>query len=220
MVLRSISEWKELGKKPKDGQSPRQTKRRYGGGVIKLFDYRQVRDIRTQARVTPAEIEVSPSNVACAGWTVNRAAKRYRDAASSCYQSKFHGFARHNSETKSELYFLKDIAVAWLASNGHLLPERIHGSLCLWVGLGYSFHSTLTIAGVPRTDNAAPLLVEAKPRGKGELRLVDAKALLRKLDDRRSGFARLSMPIREYPSARTSYRHDVQEQSEEYQEDY
>jgi hypothetical protein len=192
--LLNISEWRALGFRPKNGEEPRTTLSRYGGGVLKLFDRSQIQPIRTKKRRPPEELPLTPENVARACWIVNRTAKRYRDSASKHYSGGRHGLARTSSEKKQDLYGLKDRAVAWLAGRDLLKAERIHGGVCLWTGVGYSFHSTLAPhdLAIPETDE--PLLIESKPKGRGEMRLIDAEALLERVEDVTGKFVRLEAP--------------------------
>jgi hypothetical protein len=74
---------------------------------------------------------------------------------------------------------LKDRGIAWIAHHGHLTAAYRHGQLVVWVGGGFSFHSTLAPrdAALPET-NVELVRMEAKPAGSREMRLVDAVALL------------------------------------------
>jgi hypothetical protein len=192
--LLNIAQWRELGMVPRKGEEPRKVEKRFGGGVIKFYDESQVRPIAKRRKPDPRPVEVTPENVALACWTVNRTAKRYRDAASTYYRQRQHGFAGTSRQKKMALYRLKDIAIAWLATKGGIVSIRIHGGLSLWEGLGYRFHSTLTVKDLPRADDDMPLTIEAKPKGSGEMRLIDAESLLQGLPDYTLNYQRLEVP--------------------------
>ncbi|HUE74865.1 MAG TPA: hypothetical protein VMP01_28620 [Pirellulaceae bacterium] len=179
---------------PKKGEKPRQVKKRYGGGEIHLYAASQMRRIRKRSKPVPVALPLTPENVACACWTANKTAKRYRDAASRQYGQSLHGFARRSREIKERMYQLKDLAVAWLAHHGHVAAEGIHGGLCLWTGLGYSFHSTLVSNGVELPADPEPITISASEKCTAEMRLIDAEDLLERLPDHTSEFARLEVP--------------------------
>jgi hypothetical protein len=126
---------------------------------------------------------------------VNRSAKRYRDAASSCYSKRAYGLATHNRLEKEGLYGLKDRGIVEAYRRGLLQAEGFHGTLCIYRGNGYCFHSTLRPVGVslPRIrEDDEPLFIEAKPRGSGEMKLKDAVTILRELPADFTGFERRS----------------------------
>ena len=125
-------------------------------------------------------------------FVVNRSAKRYRNAASSCYEqavyfsgrdkSKFHGLSRAAKQKKTRLYGLKDRGIAEAYRLGRIQYLGQSGGLSIYRGEGYCFHSELVPAGesVEASDDA-PIFVEAKPKGKKEPRLKDAIHTLEQL---------------------------------------
>lgn len=196
MELRNKAEWHSAGFVPKRGELPHQTVSLGRGRYATLYRDDQVRPLAKRTTRPTVALDNTPENVLAACWTVNRTAKRYRDAASACFQSGAYSFATANKHRKLDLYTLKDRAIAWLHDEGHLQPEGKHGGLCLYVGSGYSFHSTLAPKGVELDGADTVWRAEAKPRAKAEMRLKDAEALLRKLDDRSQNghYTRLEPP--------------------------
>jgi hypothetical protein len=152
--------------------------------------------IETKSRVLAAvHLEQTPDNILLAIWSVNRAAKRRRDAAESFYEKDLHGFAGAHKKAKDRYYRLKDIGIAWLAHDGHLAAAYRHGQLVVWVGGGYSFHSTLIPHGAELAEAGDNLVrMEAKPAGSKELRLVDAENLLGSLVSVVTNYARITTP--------------------------
>jgi hypothetical protein len=115
-------------------------------------------------------------DVLAAVWTVNRAAKRRRDAAQACYQGRAHGFAKAHKETKEEYYCLKSQALHYLLAEGRLRVVGYHvfpaGNWAeVLKGEGYTFHRPCP----PQQGEAVQLDgIEAKPRGRAEPRVKDA----------------------------------------------
>jgi hypothetical protein len=137
-----------------------------------------------EAHRISATFDPTPENVMRAVLTVNRAAKRRRDAAASSYEKGLHGFAGMHKIEKERCYRLKDIGIAWLASRGHLTAAYLNGHLVLWVGGDYSFHSTLLPRGAELPEmETEEVRIEAKPASAREMRIVDAVALLDKLNN-------------------------------------
>lgn len=184
-VLRSIKEWKELGKKPKDGEEPRSTKKFYRSHAIAhLFDDTQVQPIRKVTKTAAKGLPITVENILKATWTVNRTAKRYRDAAASCYGGGYFGFAASHRERKEAMYRLKDRGIAWLVSKKIIAPDSIHGGLCLWRGGGYSFHSSICPNEAPaQAADVGSFFNDAKPKGADEMKLIDAVDLLERCPD-------------------------------------
>jgi hypothetical protein len=125
-------------------------------------------------------------DILLATFTVNRAAKRYRDAASVHYRDRRRGLSQTSKEKKEWLYELKEAGIA----EGYL-TERLsfvgiaHG-LALYRGECYCFHSCL----LPRTaivedqgGGGERILIEAAQKGAREARLKDAELTLSRLPD-------------------------------------
>lgn len=129
-------------------------------------------------------------------FAVNRSAKRYRDAASSCYSSRSHGLAKAAKQQKERLYQLKDCGIAEAHRLGRIQYVGRNGGLALYRGEGYSFHSRLLPPGQSEEhdDGDASVFMEAKPRGAKEARLKDAILTLELLSDP-DGFTVLSLPM-------------------------
>jgi hypothetical protein len=148
-----------------------------------------------------------------ATFSVNRAAKRYRDAAQRCYQvgktrvsydfrrrcstPGVFTLARINKQKKQRLYDLKDAGMIEAYANNRIHYEGQHGSLAVYRGEGYVFHSTLVPIGAPVVDLAGSsgfMLVEAKEKSGSEARLIDAEFTLDKLSRVVTGFRRVVVP--------------------------
>jgi hypothetical protein len=142
---------------------------------------------------------------------VNRSAKRYRDAAGDCYESGTHGLAKAAKQRKERLYGLKDRGIAEAFRQGSIQFVGRNGTLALYRGEGYCFHSRLLPPGQSEEhdDADAPIFVEAKPKGSKEARLKDAVFTLEPLPTP-DGFTVLSLP----KYSRTSV-HDIWDDDEE-----
>jgi len=106
---------------------------------------------RAERKLEPVAVDLLAAIV-----SVNRSAKRYRDAAQKCYALKKHGFARQGRVTKEELYALKDRGIAEAFRLGRITPVLRKGGLIEYRGEGYCFHSTLlpvAIALAQSTDD-------------------------------------------------------------------
>jgi len=184
---RALVEW---------GGTYRHPKPVYNGVVVsaasadKLMAAIQAREEKRKPAPTP---ELLPAIHA-----VNRAAKRWRDAAQRYYDSGMFGLASNARRKKESLYALKDRGIAAAFHSGRIAPIEIHAGLCLYQGDGYSFHSPLTpkCVEVPEGD-ASPITVEAKPQAAKEPRQRDAMALLAALPGLdRSAWNTLDVPRR------------------------
>jgi hypothetical protein len=146
------------------------------------FREAQTRRLRAkQALETVREVDLL-----AAIFTVNRAAKRQRDAAQKHYQGRRHGFAGSSKQKKQRYYGLKDDGIIAAHQAGRLQCIGQHGGLFLWQGEGYSFHSTVKPAGLelvelPMREGEEHLFVESKPKGVREPRIVDALRTLEAL---------------------------------------
>jgi hypothetical protein len=144
----------------------------------------------------PVELALTPDNVLRATWTVNRSAKRFRNAAQRCYAKDAFEFATVNREKEEKLCDLKDAGIVWLHERKALHPAAIQGGLCVWRGGGFCFHSTLMPRGSgisPKTKGTC-LYIEAKPKLADELRLADAIHLLEQLPKPSAEYERLDAP--------------------------
>jgi hypothetical protein len=132
-----------------------------------------------EKRGTPKEIRTC--DVLAAIFAVNRAAKRWRDAAQQHYLNSRHGQARIARQNKERLYALKERGIAAAYSAGRIDVVEIHGGMCLYRGEGYSFHSRLVPIELTDTipiGEVSPVLIDAKPQGRKEPRQIDAIACL------------------------------------------
>lgn len=115
-------------------------------------------------------------------FAVNRAAKRWRDTASSHYEGSRYAWATSAKERKNRLYALKDRGIAAAFAQGRIAPVDLHGRLCLYRGEGYCFHSRLVPSEleIANTDES-PILIEAKLQSSREPKQRDAIAHLEAL---------------------------------------
>ncbi len=110
-------------------------------------------------------------------WTVNRSAKRCRNAASGCYEWGHKAQASVWSKRKSGMYVLKAQALHHLVTEGRLQVVGYHRFQDNWAevlrGEDYTFHRPCP---PPSDDVQSKQLeeIEAKPRGTKEPRLKDA----------------------------------------------
>lgn len=197
-ILYSTKDLQERGLRPRTGETPAAIEKWQGvgrSGVRHLWRLDQTVE-KVARSLIPATIEITPENVLRAVWSVNRAAKRRRDAASASYENAMHGFAGHHRREKEGYYRQKDTGIMWLAAAGHVTATHRHGGLVVWEGGGFSFHSTVApLDADALPDNGSePIRIEARPRGSREMRLVDATALIARLTVDMAQFARLAAP--------------------------
>jgi hypothetical protein len=196
-TLLSITTLRERGLRPRAGEAPTRIEQwsyRSRSGVRHLWRLDQTVDIKPRV-LEPVTLEQTPANILRAVWTVNRAAKRRRDAAETAYGSRLHGFAGSHKRAKDQYYTLKDRGIAWLAHHGHLTATHRHAQLVVWSCDGYRFHSSLIPHDVQLPSGETDLIrQEAKPRDAAELRLIDAVALLERLPSVVTNYTRLSVP--------------------------
>lgn len=197
-ALLTTKELRERGMKPRKGEAPAKVEEWfcYTRRALRYFWRSDQAEPIKRRDIKPAALPATPENVLLAVWSVNRAAKRRRDAASACYSADAHGLARHHRVSKERYYGLKDSGIAWLAQRGQLTAVHRHGRLVVWEGGGFRFHSTIAPADHASLPNKGDDLfkAEAKPRTSREMRLVDAEALLSALEADMSAFARLQAP--------------------------
>jgi hypothetical protein len=124
---------------------------------------------------------VVQTDILLAVFTVNRSAKRYRDAASTCYNAGVFDFAGVNSVNKNMLYRLKDRGILWAIANGKLQAQKHTPPLTMYLGEGYCFHTLYYPKDMPAEITDEPLFVESKPKSKREYKLKDAIATLESL---------------------------------------
>lgn len=175
---RLISKLHKPGYKVREDAEPIKEKRAYHGYYFDL--YRESDFIPIQKR---KEIEPQPIDILAAIFTVNRASKRYRDAAESHYGNKQHGLARHSKELKNYLYCLKDKGIKYAYTNGLISCDGKQGGLYIYTGSGYIFHSPIYPRGIEVEAITAEddIWVDAKPKTE-KYRLKDAIYTLEQLD--------------------------------------
>ena len=127
-------------------------------------------------------------------YTVNKSAKRYRNAAQACYRKKKHGFATKSREQKDDLYTLKDRGIVAACRQNRLSFVGVNGNLGLYRGEGYCFHSTLVPEACEMPERQEPVFIEPAPKGGKESLLKDAVHTLQSLGDDTSGFRTLPAP--------------------------
>jgi hypothetical protein len=180
--LKYKKEWRQLGLVPKRGEVPRRIRRFDYGGEGHLYAREQMRPLQVHRKPIPRLVEATVANVLLACFIVTRTAKRFRDAATRCYEARAFNFATRNRDRKDEMYDLKANALCWLIARGAVEPEGLVGSMTVWRGSGYCFHSPIGPVEL-ETLSAESVFVEAKPKAKDETRLIDAVALLQSLPD-------------------------------------
>lgn len=195
----STTAWRCSGRKVISGSVPHaiRTCRVGGGSGVKSVKYAVYRHDQTLAikRRNPSRKAVAhpltPQNVLAAMFSVNRSAKRYRDAAQTCYRSGAHGFAKSLRKRKEKLYELKERSVVHAYRAGSIVAVGLHDSLTVYRGEGYCFHSPLRPENVMlETTSEESVFVESKPRQSSEMRLMDAEATLEQLESDLNGFIR------------------------------
>lgn len=210
--------------------APDETPHRYGGGHYCVYLGDRVKEAETKHEWQEAvkqcrnRKEAPPQTIdlLAAIFGVTRAAKRYRDAAQTCYQKRKHGFAGTFRSRKEELYGLKDKGIVAALAAGRIRPVRLNGGLIEYSGEGYCFHSTLlppqadmlpsvdssgpTAVLLPGLPQSEPLRVEAKPRQSNEPRLKDAVFTLEALPVVSKEFKRLALPSMKHERQKSRYR--------------
>ncbi len=188
--LLSRTKASELGLKPRPGAQPAEIRRgRYQ-------DYPVFRREDLVPKQQRQSIPPETVDLLAAVFTVNRAAKRYRDTSQSHYQGRRHGLSRVASERKRDLYSAKELGLAAAYKAGRITFCGTHGRLAVYRGEGYCFHSLLIPADVPEETQALTdktLIIESKPKGVGEARLKDAVFTLKDLPQP-EGFRRSELP--------------------------
>ena len=181
---------------------PDDTPHRYGGGYYCVYHAARVRQAEANPewqqavnrRKNRKEHPPQKVDLLAAIFAATRSAKRYRDAAQTCYRAGKHGFAGHARRQKASLYALKDRGIAAVYLAGRIAPvRRVGDGLVEYRGEGYCYHSTLHPKGLdmPVAAESHPLLVEAKPREAAEPKLKDAVHTLKALPEVPDSFARL-----------------------------
>ena len=158
--------------------------------LFRLSDCVPKRKVR---QTPPTEVDIL-----LAVFTVNRAAKRYRDAAQTHYRGRRHGLAQHAKRVKGTLYELKEDGIRFAYGEGRLQFVGPHANLAVYRGEGYCFHSCLVPEDVPMPKGEElqedALFVESAPRGTGEARLKDATSTLKGIYLDQMVFKRLPRP--------------------------
>jgi len=131
------------------------------------------------------------SQLLCALWTLTRQAKRDRDRSQSHYQKggrdkRYYTFASRAKSRKEEYYRLKGQALTHLLAAGILQITEVHrfnsNYAELLEGGGYRFHRPCPAPEVPLMCGVPNLgeSLESKPKGKKELGIRAALAIVRK----------------------------------------
>lgn len=187
---------KKQGRRPRRRIEPvglRSSRGRHG--LIDLFRMADTEVIPERPCIPPKEI-----NLLEAIRAVSRSAKRYRDAARSCYELEAYVFATSNRKLKEELYALKDIGICNAHSIGRLDYVGMHAGFAVYRGGEFCFHSTyapvIVLEDAGASDNSEKhIFLEARPRHGNEPRLKDATHTLRKLA-LPNGYKRVNAPER------------------------
>jgi hypothetical protein len=174
----SESEWREKGFRVKADALLHGTVHSHSHG--KHIEYPVYREDQVEPKRQVTEKPAESIDVLASVWTINRYAKRCRDAAQKAYTNGIHTGACGAvsfSEKKIEMYRLKSQTLHYLVAEGKLAVVGYHRFGKNWAEVltaeGYTFHRPCAL---PVGDVAAKELddVEAKPRGRKEPRLKDA----------------------------------------------
>lgn len=115
----------EKGLKPKNKNIPdAQVCAHYG--TYDLFLIEEAIPKRKVKVIPEKPLEITVENIGLSLYTVNKAAKRRRDAAENCYNSGNHSTARKQKEEKESLYKLKDIVIKKAINDKIAIFEGVH----------------------------------------------------------------------------------------------
>ncbi len=199
----SATAWRGCGRKVISGSVPHAIRTcRVGGGSgkksVTYAVYRLDQTVLVQKRTQPRPLvayPLTPENVLAAIFSINRSAKRFRDAAQSSYLQGMHGFAKMHRKRKEMLYALKDNGIVHAYRAGFVAADCLHGTLTVYRGGGYCFHSPLRPDDTTFESNSDELVfIESKPRKVSEMRLRDAIATLEQFPSDLDGFSRHGVP--------------------------
>ena len=167
------------------------------------------------------EIPADRIDLLHAVFTVNRAAKRFRDLAQIYYQGEIHGFARTAKNRKEELYRRKDRGIMVAYRDHRLQFVGVHAKLALYRGEGCCFHTTLLPgdAVTPDTADIDTFFKESALKETNEARLKDACYTLAALPTSTDGFVRLDSPQFKPRDATFETTHNVCDSSDEEDEE-
>lgn len=171
--------WKRERRRVRKGEQPVGTRSIYGDSYYVFAEW-QTEPMRERYQPRPAE-DLGDDDILRALWTVNRYAKRCRDAASAHYSHGNHGFAGHARQKKEDAYRRKSLVLAvCLRLN---LVECVgitdgEPSFAVFRGGGYCFHSPKGNWAAPEKELEFDGMVEAKPKEAAEMRLKDAEATI------------------------------------------
>ena len=131
-------------------------------------------------------------------FTVNRSAKRYRDAAKRLYNLDRHSLSRIARNKKKRLYVLKDAGIREAFRRGLLRPEAIHSGRAVYRGGGYYFHSSQVPLELkdklPNEADAEVFFRESVQKSSAEAKLKDAEFTLSQCNGTTDGFVPLEVP--------------------------
>ncbi|GEM_PF-4013732 len=179
----SRTEWNRRGRKVRPGAAPA------GECGGRVGDRYRVWDVYRESDTIPKQVRrIAPpkrlDDVLLSIFTMNRSAKRWRDAARTYYEAGMHGFAQSSRWKKEEAYRLKDRGILYAIAHELLRFEGMHGGFGLWAGGGYRFHARFVpLDTVVDGSERGTFVVDAKPRTSREPRVMDAKETLRALPE-------------------------------------
>lgn len=154
-----------------------------------LYRESDFRPVRTVRKIPPVEIDLL-----LAIFTVNKSAKRYRDAARKAYEAWVFGFATAHRKKKESLYELKDKGISVAFRDGRLRFIGRQGSFAVYAGGGYCFHSLLVPEGqCSEPGDTSDIFIESAPKSSSEARLKDAVFTLSQLPKVHESFTRLEV---------------------------
>ena len=130
----SRTKWQRRDRVVLPDQEPKEI-RSWEKGEYPVYSIDQTRPKKRMNKIPPKEIDLL-----AAIFTVTRAAKRYRDAASASYQSRTYAFATAHKERKEECYRLKDRGIVAAYRAGRITATHTAGPLTEYHGEGYCYH--------------------------------------------------------------------------------
>lgn len=195
--VQSRTAWRNDGRKTVPDASPAGwTSYHSGDGFTVAYDLYRISDtvpIVQRKQIPAVAFPVTDSaRLLQAVFTVNRSAKRHRDAAKRYYSSRCYTFASMSRYRKERMYQLKDAGVVHASRMGLVRPVLAIGLMTEYRSDRYCFHSYLRPidmpAGIHHADDT--LYVKSKRASTGEMRVCDAVATLEQLGDDTDGFVR------------------------------
>lgn len=123
--LKTKTQLGEMGLKPKNENMPVARVSAYYD-TYNLFSVNDAVQKRKVSVVAPEPFPITVENIGLALYTINKAAKRRRDAAEGAYEFGHHGVAHTQKDKKERLYQLKDRVIKRAKADGIAKFEGVH----------------------------------------------------------------------------------------------